>query len=118
MSLNDILWDPDILPVGMHIESDNHELHGILFQHDSHTCRSSFQVSLESLRPLVSSTPQESVCKNPTGCDQRCQNAGAIEPCRLECRFAPYHNLMMKMIESRDAGGAITLTEDRVAMAG
>jgi hypothetical protein len=118
LSINDILWDPDILPVGMHVESENCELHGFLFQHDNHTCRSSFHVHLKALDFLIRPLSGEPTCKNPTDCDHRCHNTAVAEPCRLECRFAPYHNLMMQMVESRDAGQSVVLSEDYLAKAG
>ena len=118
LSINDILNDPDVRPIGMHTESNNHKLHGMVFQHDSPYCQSSFQIDLESLAPLVSTSGRVEMCNIPTECDRRCLTAYQDDPCPLNCSFTPYHELMLKMLRSREVADTHCVTRYGVAVIG
>jgi len=118
LSINDILNSPDVLPIGMHIESANHKLHGMVFQHDSPRCQSSFQIDLESLAPLVSTSDRSERCSIPTECDRRCLTAYRDDPCPLNCSFTPYHELMLKILQSRKAADTNRVTRYEVVVTG
>ena len=118
LSINDILSGPDVRPIGMHTESDNHKLHGMVFQHDSPYCQSSFQIDLESLAPLVSTSDRAEMCNIPTECDRRCLTAHRDDPCPLNCSAAPYHELMLKMLRSRKVADTHRVTRYGVTVIG
>ena len=100
-TVEDILHNPDIIPVGM-LYNDSQKTACYLFQHEIDYCHSSFAVDIELLRteirePIPAETETLSEC-----CEGHCIKINDLAECRQECYYAPFRRLLLRMMELKN----------------
>ena len=102
-SLDDILHNPEIEPLGMLASScDPYEAY-FLFLHNIPTCQSSFMIRVEDFKGLLrQKTPSISFFRT-TSCEGHCANLLDLTDCRQDCRNAPYRRLLFEMQSKKKA---------------
>ena len=102
MSVDDILNNPEVHPVGIQTAPETSWMGGIMFVHDRPTCMTSFLVPFHLLEPLLTPTTGHSPHRMDINCDHRCESVYNPEPCHRDCLNARYHQFMVDLLKRRE----------------
>lgn len=101
LSLEDILVDPDIRPLGLTLDDADFENCWFYFQHEVTQCRSSFVVPASWFAPIVEEPIPPIVKTGTERCEGRCVRIDDWAECHNDCHHAPFRRLLMRMAENR-----------------
>lgn len=98
MSMQEIVHNPDIRPIGMAFADDTVKGAYYFFQHEIPTCGTSFVLRVENLKAyIVEPTPSE-VLAGTECCEHHCVNLEDLGECKQSCHNAPFRRFLLKML--------------------
>ncbi len=102
-SIDDLLHDRRIAPLGMRVEDDDSRLNFMFFTHDIPECGTTFVVPVEAFREVLPEQAPPEIRTGSEFCEGRCRDLADRGLCRQDCRWAPYRRLLSRMINERRA---------------
>ena len=100
-SINDLLHDPCLAPLGMRMEKDEPRLNFFFFTHDIPECGTTFVVPLNVFRECLPGPPPKELLSLTTVCEGHCLNLDDNAVCGQNCAYAPYRQLLQRMLHER-----------------
>jgi hypothetical protein len=102
-SLDELLSDPSIIPVGM-TSDEEVELESLYyFTHDVPECGTTFTVQVTLFESVIEEPiPVESM-RHGHACMGLCTHIEELALCQNNCKWAPYRRLLLLMVERRKA---------------
>ena len=97
-SLEEIINDPDIKPIGMaYLEGEKPEAF-YFFHHDVKHCGSSFLIKVDEFKSFITVDIPMINLMHSDQCDGYCVEIEEIRSCDKQCRYAPYRQFLLKML--------------------
>jgi hypothetical protein len=100
-SINDILRNPVIKPIGLKMSNRDPELGLFYFSHNITNCRTTFVIPIEQMKSFVTKTISLNLTAPTTECEHDCIDLLEVELCQQNCRNAPYRALLIEMINNK-----------------
>ena len=102
LSLDEIVNDPKIQPIGM-AYLDNEEMEAFyFFYHDVEPCRSSFVIKVEEFQSYIDEEIPETTLLSNDLCDGYCVEIEELRDCEKICHYAPYRRFLLKMLALKE----------------
>jgi hypothetical protein len=101
LSLQDMLSNPDIMPLGLVLADSDYDTGLYYFQHEVPECRSSFVVPAEWFAPIIDEPIPQKVMTGSEHCEGRCVRIEDWAECKNDCHHAPFRRLLILMMENR-----------------
>lgn len=102
-TLEDLLRSPDIRPIGMLIETNDHSLNHYYFNHTCPSCGSTFVVPILDFLPLIREVVPERIMTGSDACEGRCTRIDDLAGCSAPCRYAPFRRFLLELRSGRRA---------------
>lgn len=101
LSAEDIVTDPDIVPLGMAFGEGETETAYYYFVHNVPDCGTTFLLPVTDLSEYVNEEiPKEKLMLSEC-CEEHCVSLDDLSECHQECFFAPYRRFLLRMLESK-----------------
>jgi len=100
-SINDIMEDPQVRPLGMKVNDEDFSINLFFFNHECENCGSTFTIPARDLMPLIDGDVPESVLTGSTKCEGHCLKLTDLDVCDQECAYAPFRKLLRDMLANR-----------------
>ena len=101
LSAEEIVNNPNIVPLGMAFSEDDTETAYYYFVHNVPECGTTFLLPVTELESFITETiPSERLTLSEC-CEEHCVSLDDLAECRQECFFAPYRRLLLKMLETK-----------------
>jgi len=113
LTLDQLVNDPLIRPIGMMFGEGNIEHAYYFFHHDTDNCGTTFIVNVLTFTPCITEPiPQEKLTLTEP-CERHCVNLNDLLECKQPCFFAPYRRFLIRMIhiKGRAKPGVMVTTE-------
>jgi hypothetical protein len=99
-SLQDVLENPEIEPLGMSFENADSELNVYYFRHTSERCGTSFVIPVYEFAGLVREPMHANILRGTTECESHCTSVDDLSACSQQCLYAPFRRLLLSMLRS------------------
>lgn len=106
LSIQDILEDPTIQPLGLTFESSDLETNLYYFDHVVPGCHTTFMIPAIKFTSIIDEPIPEEIRTGQPGCESRCTNITDWLECKNDCFHAPFRRLLIKMVETKCAAQA------------
>ena len=106
LSAEDIIKDPDIVPLGMSLAVDNPEKAYYYFIHNVPDCGTTFLIPVEDLAEFVAEAIPTERLTLTDHCEDHCVSIDDLSECHQECYYAPYRRLLLTMFEAKRLAAA------------
>nr|MBN2276476.1 hypothetical protein [candidate division Zixibacteria bacterium] len=104
LSIDKIVRDPSIRPIGMAFHDIDSPITYYFFQHDVPGCGTSFLVNIEEFAEYVADSIGSECLARTDCCEGHCVNLEDLNECRQECRNAPFRRFLFEMIKIKGQG--------------
>ncbi len=101
-SLDDILKNPVVTPIGMMLECDDPQRNYLFFNHSIDECQSTFAISVTEFEALIVEKIPDEILFGREQCNGHCATMYDISACRSACRWAPYRRFLLRLMKSRE----------------
>ena len=102
-SMQDILEDPTLRPLGMTFEESDLETNLYFFAHAVPECGTTFLIPAVRFIDAIDEPIPEEIRTGRPDCEARCTNLSDWMECKNECFHAPFRRLLIRMIEQKRA---------------
>ena len=107
-TLEDLLSDPDLVPIGMTSDEEDNPESLYYFTHEVPGCGTTFTIPANVFRPAITeSVPGENL-RGHVDCPGYCTRVSEFRACKNNCHWSPYRRLLLDMVERRKAARART----------
>lgn len=100
-SLDDILENPEIVPIGMMFEPNHPEASFYYFNHMRSDCGSTFVVPVETVASLINESIPPDYLSGSDQCSNHCTQLDDLNVCQVECHHAPFRRFLQQLIKNR-----------------
>ena len=100
-SLEDLLSDPELVPVGMTSDEEDIPESLYYFTHNIPDCGTTFTIPAREFRPVISERVPEESLRGHIDCPGLCTRISEFRACKNNCHWAPYRRLLIDMVERR-----------------
>ncbi len=100
-SAREIIEDPSVVPIGMHVDEGDIGLNLFYFNHTTDKCGTTFVVEVEKFEPFLTEAAPREALIGTAGCEDHCTSVGELDACGQECRFAPFRRFLLAMIDAK-----------------
>ena len=101
LSLQDMLSNPDIMPLGLVLADSDYDTGLFYFQHEVPECRSSFVIPAGWFVSILDEPIPEKVKIGTKHCEGQCLHIDEWAECHTDCHHAPFRRLLIRMMENR-----------------
>ncbi len=102
-SLQDIIHDPTIRPLGLTAESSDPETTVYVFDHSIPGCKTTFMIPAIKFIPIIDEPIPDEIRIDRPDCESRCTNIDDWLECQTECFHAPFQRLLLRMVREKRA---------------
>ncbi len=102
-TLDQLFYDPDIIPIGICFEESMPGLNCYFFNHEIDSCKTTFTVMVEAFSKFIQEDIPEAELIETSKCEGRCLRIDDQDDCSQNCHFAPYRSLLTKMREAKES---------------
>jgi hypothetical protein len=107
-SADDIVYSPDIKPLGVAFMDEGDDKAYYFFQHTIPACGTSFVVCADDLTAFIAeSIPAEQLTFSED-CEGHCVRLDDLRECHQECRLAPYRRFLLHMITLKSPHSSVS----------
>jgi hypothetical protein len=104
-SLEELLWDPTLIPVGMASDEEDSPRTMYYFTHEVPGCGTTFTIPAEMFRSAIDESVPEESLRGHVDCPRRCTRISEFQLCPNNCYWSPYRKLLVDMAERRKSTG-------------
>lgn len=97
----DILESPEVIPIGMHLDTKDPSFNLYFFNHADGKCKTTFTIEVDKFEPFITEPMPEQIQAGTEICENHCTKIEDLETCQQECHYAPYRRFLLSMIKSR-----------------
>jgi hypothetical protein len=97
-SLDDLLRDRAVAPIGISFIEGELELSAYYFTHMRPGCGTTFLVPLDTFSRLIWEQKPSDLCFGKNGCEGHCTKLGDLETCGQRCQRAPYRRFLQVLL--------------------
>jgi hypothetical protein len=101
LTLDKLVSDPLIRPIGMIFGKGSFEHAFYCFQHETQDCGTSFLVNVLIFSPYLSEPIPKERLTLTESCERHCVNIKDLSECKQPCLFAPFRRFLIKMLETK-----------------
>jgi len=109
MSLDDILSNHCIQPIGITVLESSPDTAYFYFVHRTRDCGSSFVIPSDDFAHLVADVAPEATLMGTAACEGHCASIEDTAVCRQACRNVPFRNFLRKLLKAREIAVQPTL---------
>ncbi len=101
LSLEDILSGPDVITIGMSLDSEDFTFNHYYFNHVVEGCNTTFAMSVMDFREFINEPIADDIMTGKPGCEQHCNSLTDTRLCGMKCRWAPFRRFMDEMMRRK-----------------
>ncbi len=101
LTLDRLVSDPLIRPIGMTFGKGSFEHAFYYFQHQTPDCGTSFLVNVLIFSSCLSEPIPKERLTLTESCERHCVNIEDLLECKQPCLFAPFRRFLIKMLEAK-----------------
>jgi hypothetical protein len=106
-SANDIVYSPDIRPLGVAFMDDSVDKAYYFFQHMAPGCGTSFVIEADALAEFITEIIPPTQLTFSADCEGHCVRLDDLSECHQECALAPYRRFLLHMITLKSAPSSV-----------
>ncbi len=100
-TVEQILNDPEIVPIGMLFDDLTNLQNVYVFNHISDDCHTTFCIPVEYFSVYIDDSNNYDILAGTDNCEHHCLSLSDMSLCHQPCHFAPYRRLLLKMIKDK-----------------
>ncbi len=100
-SADEVMESPWIVPIGMVLESENLNMNLFYFNHSTSSCGTTFAIPVTAFQPFITHEITLEILAGSGLCELHCFTVEDRNACSQKCFYAPYRELLRKMMEAR-----------------
>lgn len=102
-TLEQLFYDPDIIPIGLCFQEDCPDLNIYFFNHEADACQTTFTVEVEKFSSFIDGKIPKQKLSGTAACEDYCNHIDDDGNCSQDCHYAPFRVLLIKMREAKAA---------------
>ncbi len=100
-SLEDLLSNPLVVPLGMTSDEQDKPEMLYYFTHEIPECGTTFTVPAAGFSSVINQSIPENSMRGYSVCPGHCARINEFRLCQNECHWAPYRRLLLEMVRRR-----------------